>query len=187
MFITIPNVLSKNDFDWTCWYNWSMGFYLTIGNLSVCSSQVNFISCVNLRVLWQGKLTDDDSSVDLHEIIHWTTLINLQAMLKKENLRKNFLRVKQIADQNLGRCGLCILYTYISYCLHVRNHIALIVVHTCYTVCTCMEMLLRNLYSYSIFKDNDIWMHCDWKKFLFVKIKAWNECTVWQKIHFQYL
>lgn len=24
-------------------------------------------------------------------------------MLKKENLRKNFLRVKQIADQNLGR------------------------------------------------------------------------------------
>lgn len=48
-------------------------------------------------------MTDDDSSVDLHEIIHWTTLINLQAMLKKENLRKNFLRVKQIADQNLGR------------------------------------------------------------------------------------
>lgn len=128
MFIKIPNVLSKNDFDWTCWDNWSMGFHLTIGNLSVCSSQVNFISCVNLGVLWQGKLTDDDSSVDLHEIIHWTTLNNLQAMLKKENLRKNFLRVKQIADQNLGRCGLCILYTYIQYCLVFtcyRYHIAL--------------------------------------------------------------
>lgn len=26
-------------------------------------------------------------------------------MFKKENLRKNFLRVKQIADQNLGRWG----------------------------------------------------------------------------------
>lgn len=60
-------------------------------------------------------------------------------MLKKENLRKNFLRVKQIADQNLGRCGLCILYTYIQYCLVFtcyRNHIALSRTHLLY----CMYM-----------------------------------------------
>lgn len=88
-------------------------FCLIYEKISGTTNYSYSIETIKQSFLYLRKLTDDDSSVDLHEIIHWTTLINLQAMLKKENLRKNFLRVKQIADQNLGRCGLCILYTYI--------------------------------------------------------------------------